>query len=55
MAELGFHLPSLIVYLVNFTILLIILYVVAYKPILRILDQRAERIRGSLEERYLAA
>lgn len=50
MAELGFHWPSLIVYLVNFTILLVILYLVGYKPILRMLDQRAERIRGSLEE-----
>ena len=50
MAELGFHWPSLIVYLANFTILLIILYLVGYKPILRMLDQRAERIRGSLEE-----
>jgi len=50
MAELGFHWPSLIVYLANFTILLVILYLVGYKPILRMLDQRAERIRGSLEE-----
>ena len=50
MAELGFHWPSLLVYLVNFTILLAILYVVGYKPILRILNQRTERIRGSLEE-----
>ena len=50
MEELGFHWPSLVVYVVNFTILLAILYVVGYKPILRILDQRSERIRGSLEE-----
>ena len=50
MAELGFHWPSLLVYLVNFTLLLVILYVVGYKPILRILNQRTERIRGSLEE-----
>ena len=50
MAELGFHWPSLLVYLVNFTILLAILYAVGYKPILRILNQRTERIRGSLEE-----
>ena len=50
MAELGFHWPSLIVYVVNFTILLAILYAVGYKPILRIMNQRTERIRGSLEE-----
>ncbi|MBI4198139.1 MAG: F0F1 ATP synthase subunit B [Chloroflexi bacterium] len=50
MAQLGFHLPSLIAYLVNFTILLVILYLVAYKPILRVLDQRATRIKESLEQ-----
>ena len=49
MADLGFHLPSLIVYLVNFTILLVVLYMVGYKPILNMLDQRTERIRDSVE------
>jgi len=49
MADLGFHLPSLVVYLVNFTILLVILYAVGYKPILRMLDQRSESIRESVE------
>ena len=50
MAQLGFHWPSLVVYLVNFLILLGILYVVGYKPILRMLDQRTERIKASVEE-----
>ncbi|MBI4339177.1 MAG: F0F1 ATP synthase subunit B [Chloroflexi bacterium] len=50
MAELGFHWPSLIVYLLNFTLLLVILYLVAYKPILRVLDQRSNNIRESLEQ-----
>lgn len=50
MGELGFHWPSLIVYLVNFSILLVILYLVAYKPILRVLDQRSNRIQESLEQ-----
>ena len=49
MEDLGFHLPSLIVYLVNFVILLGVLYAVGYKPILRMLDQRSERIRESVE------
>jgi F-type H+-transporting ATPase subunit b len=49
-AELGFHLPSLIVYLVNFLILLALLYFLAYKRILALLDQRSERIRESLAE-----
>ncbi len=48
MTELGINLPSLIAYLLNFLILLGILYLLAYKPIIRLLDQRAERIRESL-------
>jgi F-type H+-transporting ATPase subunit b len=46
--ELGVNLPSLIAYLVNFAILLGILFLFAYKPLLRVLDQRSERIRDSL-------
>ena len=49
MGDLGLHVPSLIVYLVNFGLLLILLRLVAYKPILRLMDQRADRIRESLE------
>ena len=50
MADLGFHWQSLVVYLVNFTILLAILYAVGYKPIMRSLNQRSEGIRDSLEQ-----
>ena len=50
MGELGFHLPSLVVYLVNFGLLLAILYKFAYKRILKLLDERAERIHEALEE-----
>ena len=49
MAELGFNIPSLIAYLVNFIILLGILFLFAYKPVLKALDARSERIRESLE------
>ena len=49
-AALGVDLSSLIVYLVNFGVLLLILYFFAYKRILGILDQRSGRIRESLEE-----
>jgi len=49
MTELGVNLPSLIAYLVNFVVLLGILFFFAYKPLLRLMDQRAERIRESLE------
>lgn len=49
MEDLGLNFPSLIIFLVNFLILLGILYLFAYKPILRVMDQRADRIRESLE------
>ncbi len=47
--DLGINLPSLVAYLINFVILLGILSLFAYKPLLRLLDQRSERIRESLE------
>jgi F-type H+-transporting ATPase subunit b len=46
--NLGIHLPSLIIYLVNFGLLLAVLYVFAYKRILGLLDQRAEKIKEGL-------
>ena len=46
---LGIHFPSLAIYLVNFLLVLILLYLFAYKPILRLMDQRADRIMESLE------
>ena len=49
MEALGFNIPSLIVFLVNFLLVLGALYLFAFKPILRMLDQRSERIRESLE------
>ena len=49
MEALGFHWPSLIAYLLNFTILLIVLSKFAYKPILKILDDRSSNIKDSLE------
>ncbi len=55
MTQLGFNLPTLIVYVVNFGILLGVLYVFAYKPLLKAMDQRTERIRDSLEAADKAA
>jgi len=49
MADLGLNYPSLIVFVVNFVILLAILYAFAYKPILRLMDQRTDKIREGLE------
>jgi F-type H+-transporting ATPase subunit b len=48
-ADLGINLPVLIAQLVNFTILLVILRIVAWGPITKMLDDRRERIRESLE------
>ncbi len=49
-AKLGFDLPSLLAQLVNFLILLTLLYLVAYKPILRMLDNRSRRIKESMDQ-----
>ena len=49
MEQLGINLPSLIAQLVNFGLLLLLLRAVAYKPILRMLDERAARVRASME------
>lgn len=46
---LGIHFPTLLIYLVNFLLVLVLLRLFAYKPILRLMDQRSERIRESLE------
>ena len=50
MEGLGINLPSLLAQLINFIILMGILYLVAYKPIMRMLDERAGRIRESMEQ-----
>ncbi|OGO03860.1 MAG: ATP synthase F0 subunit B [Chloroflexi bacterium RBG_13_54_9] len=49
LGKLGISLPGLIGQVINFVILLGILYVVAYKPITRMLDERANRVRESME------
>ncbi len=50
MEGLGINLPVLISQLVSFLVLFIILRFVAYKRILKILDDRAQRIKESLEQ-----
>ncbi len=47
---LGIDLTSLLVYLANFALLGVVLYFLAYKRILGMLDTRSARIRESLEE-----
>jgi F-type H+-transporting ATPase subunit b len=50
MGGLGISLPTLLAQIVNFLILLGILYAVAYKPFMKMADQRAAKIRESVEE-----
>jgi F-type H+-transporting ATPase subunit b len=48
-ASLGINLPLLIVFCVNFLILLIILRLFLYKPVLKVLDERARRTKEAME------
>ena len=49
LAELGINIPSFIAQVVNFGLLLGLLYLFAYKPILAKLDERSARIKESME------
>ena len=49
MDALGINLPGLIVQLVNFVLLLVLLRLFLYKPVLRMLDQRRQRIADSMQ------
>jgi F-type H+-transporting ATPase subunit b len=51
---LGLNLPQLIAQVVNFFILLFILRLVAYKPILKMLDERKQRIAEGLNAAEIA-
>ncbi len=50
MEGLGISLPTLIAQIVNFGILFGLLYLVAYKPIMRMLDERSKKIKESMEQ-----
>jgi F-type H+-transporting ATPase subunit b len=52
---LGINLGYLISQIVNFTLLAVLLYFVAYKPILRMLDERSARIKQGLDDAELAS
>ena len=53
MEGLGINLPTLIAQVINFTILLGLLYLVAYKPIMRMLDERSQKVKESMEQTEL--
>jgi F-type H+-transporting ATPase subunit b len=52
---LGINLGYLISQIVNFTLLAVLLYFVAYKPILRMLDERSARIKQGLADAEMAS
>src|SRR4030042_1178134 len=49
-SELGISLPTLITQVVTFILLLVVLRFVAYKPIMRMLDERSRRVKESMEQ-----
>lgn len=49
-SELGISLPTLLTQVVTFIILLVLLRFVAYKPIMRMLDERSKRVKESMEQ-----
>jgi len=50
---LGINLPTLLAQIINFAILLGLLYLVAYKPIMRMLDERSRKVKESMEQTEL--
>ena len=46
----GINVPSLIAQVINFGILFGLLYLLAYKPIMRMMDERSRKIKESLEQ-----
>lgn len=54
-AKLGFNLPGLVSQLVNFLLILIVLRLLLWKPFLKMLDERRERIATGLEAAERAA
>jgi F-type H+-transporting ATPase subunit b len=50
LASLGINMPVLLAQIINFIILFGLLYLVAYKPIMRMLDERSKKIKDSMEQ-----
>ena len=50
LADLGISLPVLLAQVINVVILLGLLYLVAYKPIMRMLDERSRKVKESMEQ-----
>ncbi len=50
LAKLGINGANLLAQIVNFTVLFILLYLLAYKPILKMLDERSRKIKESIDQ-----
>src|SRR4030042_3919381 len=50
LASLGINLPTLLAQIINFAVLFGLLYLVAYKPITRMLDERSKKIKESMDQ-----
>ena len=50
LGSLGISLPTLLAQLVSFIVLFGLLYLVAYKPIMKMLDERSGRVKDSMEQ-----
>ena len=48
-ASLGINLPLVVVFTVNFIVLLIMLRLFLYKPVIKVLDERTKRTREAME------
>jgi F-type H+-transporting ATPase subunit b len=48
-ASLGINLPLLVVFVVNFIVLLVMLRLFLYKPVMKVLDERAKKTRDAME------
>lgn len=55
LAALGFNLPGLVSQLVNFLLILILLRVLLWKPFLRVMEERKQRIEAGLQAAEQAA
>ncbi len=48
-ASLGINLPLLVVFIINFIVLFVLLRLFLYKPVLKMLDERAKRTKEAME------
>jgi F-type H+-transporting ATPase subunit b len=49
-ASLGINLPLLVVFVINFIVLFVLLRIFLYKPVLKMLDERAKRTAEAMEQ-----